>query len=77
MKGVVVDVGHRLFAFQMTGSSDLPNRSLGATHQDEKQSPGDLGLGEIILGNVVFSFPTGAVNDRNTAGFGIAAKATN
>ena len=76
MKGVVVDLGHRLFAFQMTGSSDLPNRSLGATHQDEKQSPGDLGLGEIILGNVVFSFPTGAVNDRNTVGFGIAAKTT-
>src|SRR5689334_10927315 len=36
MEGVVVHVGHGVFAFEMMGPGDLPNRGLGATHQDEK-----------------------------------------
>jgi hypothetical protein len=53
-----------------------PYRGRGATPQEEKQSTGDLALGQIFLGKVVFSLPTGAVQDRNSVGFGLAAKAT-
>ncbi len=65
MKGVVVHVGHGLFAFEMMGAGDVPYRGLGATSQDEKQPLGDLGLGQIFLCDVVFTFPYGAIDDRN------------
>ena len=75
MKGVVVHVGHGLLAFEVMGPGDVPYRGLGATHEDEKQPLGDLGLGQIFLGDVVLTFPHGAVDDRNIVRFRIAAKA--
>ena len=50
-------------------------RGLGATYQDEKQPLGDLGLGQILLCDVVFTFPHRAVDDRNIVRFRIAANA--
>ena len=57
------------------GPGDVPYRGLGATHEDEKQPLGDLGLGQIFLGDVVLTFPHGAVDDRNIVRFRITAKA--
>lgn len=56
-------------------SARFPYRGLGATLEDEKQPLGDLGLGEIFLGDVVPTFPCGAVDDRNIVRFRTAAKA--
>ena len=59
MKGVVVHVGHWLFALEVMVGADVPHRHLGATDQDEKQPSGDLGLGQIFFRDVVLTFPTG------------------
>src|SRR5439155_20183751 len=69
---VVVQVGHLMFAIEMMGPSDLPYLGLNAPYQDEKQPLGDLGLGQIFLCDVVFTFPHGAVDDRNIVRFRIA-----
>lgn len=75
MKGVMVHLRHGQLAFEMLGPGDLPDRGLGATHQDKKQALGDLGLGQIFFCEVVFPFPHGAVDDRNIVRFRMAANA--
>jgi hypothetical protein len=52
MKGVVVDIGHRLLFLDVVIGADIPHGRLGPADQDEKQSLGDGGPGEIVLGNV-------------------------
>ena len=39
MKGVVVDLGHGLFAFEMMGAGDLPYRGLGARPPRMRNNP--------------------------------------
>ena len=50
VKRIVVDVRHRLFAFDVVLGVHIPHRRLGAANQDQKQALGDRGVGEIFLG---------------------------
>jgi hypothetical protein len=48
MKRVVVNIGHRLLAFDVVFGADIPHRRLRPTDQDQKQALGDGRLGQIF-----------------------------
>jgi len=50
VKGIVVDVRHRLFSFDVVLRADIPHRCLRPTDQDQKEALGDPRLGEIFFG---------------------------
>src|ERR1700730_6158124 len=55
MKRVVVDIGHRLLAFDVVFGADIPHRRLRPTDQDQKQALGDRRLGQIFFHKVVLA----------------------
>src|SRR6201984_1850955 len=75
VKGIVVDIGHRLLFLDVVIGADIPHRRLGPADQDEKQSLCDGGPGEIVFRDVVLAFPRRTVDKRNVIRLGIAANA--
>jgi hypothetical protein len=72
---IVVDVRHRLFAFDVVLAGHIPHRRRGAANQDQKQALGDRRLGQIFFCQIVFALPGGTVDHRNGVGLGVAANA--
>src|ERR1700757_2585163 len=73
---IVVDIGHRLFSFDVVLYVDIPHRRLGSANQDQKQALGDRRLGQIFFGKLVLPLPSETVDYGNVVGFGVPAKAT-
>jgi len=76
VKGIVIDVRHRLFSFDVVPRADVPHRCLRPTDQDPKEALGDPRLGEIFFGKVVLALSDRTVNHGNVVGFGITANTT-
>ena len=57
MEGVMIDVGHRLFPFDVMIGADIPHRRLRAAHQNEKQPSSDLRLRQVFFREIMLAFP--------------------
>jgi hypothetical protein len=73
MKRVVIDI--RLLFLEVIVRADVAHRRLGSTDQDQKQTLGDRGLGQVVFGHIMLALASHTVDDRNTMRFGIASHA--
>ena len=73
MERIMIDVGHGPFPLDVMIGADIPHRRLRAAHQNEKQPSGDLGLGQVFLGDIMLALPDRTIDDRNAMGSGVAA----
>src|ERR1700719_539604 len=76
MKRVVVDIGHRLLAFDVVFGADIPHRRLRPTDQDQKPALGDRRLGQIFFRKLVLALSCRTVDHGNVVRFRITANAT-
>jgi hypothetical protein len=75
MKGIMIHIGHRLFAFEMMllrAHTHFPYRSLRFPHQDQKYSPRDRGAFEMLFRQIVLPLASSAIDHRNRVGLGPA-----
>src|SRR5436853_1200606 len=59
-----------------SGWADPPDRCLRAPNQNQKHPLGDLGLGQVFLGQIMFAFPYWAVDTGNRVCSSRSLKAT-
>jgi len=57
-------------------TADVPDRRLGAADENEEQPLGNLGFGQIFLGQLVLAFPGWTIDNRDAIGLRIPANAT-
>src|SRR6185437_6164318 len=69
------NIGHRLLFLDVVIGCDIPHRRLCPADQDEKQSLGDGGPGEIVFCDVVLALARRTVDNRNVIRLGIASNA--
>ena len=55
VKGVVINIWHRLLFLDVMVRADIPHRCLCSTDQNQKQSVGHAGLCHMFLGNVMLT----------------------
>src|SRR5215831_7720353 len=73
---VVVDVWDWFLSFDVMVGADIPHRRFCATDQHEKQAVRDLGVGEILFGQLVLTLSCRTVDYGNALRLGVTAHAT-
>ena len=75
VKRIVVDVGHRLLAFDVVFGADMPHRRLCSTDQDQKQALGEFRLRQVFFRKVVLALPRRTADQGDVVRFGVTANA--
>ena len=73
VEGIVIDKGHLLCQIDdhpTPGASDLPHRRRGPRHQDEEHPRSHRVAGQVLLGELMLTLTTLAVDDRDLVGSG-------
>ena len=81
MKGIMIHVGPRIFAYQLAeftgaGRLGLPNQRRCLGDEDQKQPTLPVVRGKVLLRHLMLVLPRGAVDDRDAMGFGPGTKTT-
>src|SRR5262245_38441901 len=75
VKGVVIDIGHRLLFLDVVIGTDIPHRRLRPPDQDQEQSLRNGGPPEIVLSNLMFTLARCTADNRNVVRLGVATDA--
>ena len=76
MKRVMIHVWHRLLPFQPMLGTDVPHWSLCARDQDQEHPLLNVGLFQMLFGDVMLTLPRTAVDQRNSRRLCPSAHAT-